>query len=181
MTNAFLCPTHTQPTMPDSPLQDWPPTLTEAQLEALTRLATTYALSHGLVYLPVAPTQPPAPTSTIHAPLALLPAPFPRRLFAHAQRIQRIYNVLYARVAMDEAFLDRVMGEAEGVGRVDEFTGQLWRRWRRLRDEGVPRVCGCAFEVLGTGLTRSAYSRCNWGSFDRIISCTPPGTARDRH
>lgn len=119
---------------------NWPPTLSEAQLQALTLLATTYALSHGLVYLPVAKAQPPAPTSTIHAPLALFPSPFPRRLFHLAQRLQRIYNVLYARIATDESFLDRVMGEVDGVGKVDEFTGQLWRRWRRLRDEGVVQV-----------------------------------------
>jgi len=119
---------------------NWPPALSEAQLEALTLLATTYALSHGLVYLPVAQNQPPAPTSAIHAPLALFPSPFPRSLFYHAQKLQRIYNVLYARVAMDERFLDRVMGEVEGVGKVDEFTGQLWRRWRKLRDGGVVQV-----------------------------------------
>lgn len=129
---------------------DWPPTLSEAQLQALTLLATTYALSHGLVYLPVAKSQPPAPTSTIHAPLALFPSPFPRRLFHLAQRLQRIYNVLYARIATDESFLDRVMGEVYGVGKVDEFTGQLWRRWRRLRDEGV-------VQPLQLGLFRSDY------------------------
>ncbi|KAH9831388.1 uncharacterized protein C8Q71DRAFT_301509 [Rhodofomes roseus] len=131
-------------------LEQWPPVLSKVQLESLTLQATTYALSHGLVYLPVATVQPPAPTSTIHAPLALFPSPFPRRLFQHAQRLQRIYNVLYARVAMDEEFLDRVMGEVEGVGKVDEFTGQLWRRWRKLRDENVPRP-------LQLGLFRSDY------------------------
>ncbi|KAH9919289.1 glutathione synthase [Fomitopsis serialis] len=51
---------------------------------------------------------------------------------------------------MDEEFLDRVMGEVEGVGKVDEFTGQLWRRWRRLRDENVARP-------LQLGLFRSDY------------------------
>ncbi|TFY58244.1 hypothetical protein EVJ58_g6541 [Rhodofomes roseus] len=51
---------------------------------------------------------------------------------------------------MDEEFLDRVMGEVEGVGKVDEFTGQLWRRWRKLRDENVPRP-------LQLGLFRSDY------------------------
>lgn len=119
---------------------DWPPALSESQLAALTILATTYALSHGLTYLPITTVQPPAPTSAIHAPLALFPSPFPRSLFDLAWKLQRIYNVLYARVALDEEFLDRVMGEVEGVGKVDEFTGQLWRRWRKLRDEGVVQV-----------------------------------------
>lgn len=131
-------------------LDKWPPTLSDTQLEALTLLATTHALSHGLVYLPVAKIQPPAPTSAIHAPIALFPSPFPRTLFQHAQRLQSTYNVLYARVATDVAFLDRVMGEAEGVGKVDEFTGQLWRRWKKLRDERPA-------QHLQLGLFRSDY------------------------
>lgn len=136
-----------------SVLQNWPPTLSDCQLDALTVLATTYALSHGLVYLPVAAIQPPVPTSVIHAPLALLPSPFPRRLFHHAQKLQRIYNVLYARVASDVAFLDRVMGQIEGVGKVDEFTGQLWERWKRLRDERHGKIV----QPLHLGLFRSDY------------------------
>ncbi|CCM00996.1 uncharacterized protein FIBRA_03044 [Fibroporia radiculosa] len=133
-----------------SPLSSWPPTLSDAQLASITLLATTYALSHGLVYLPVETVQPPAPISTIHAPLALFPSPFPRRLFQLAQRLQNTYNVLYARVATDDDFLDRVMGAVEGAGRVDEFTGQLWRRWQKVRDEGI-------VQPLHLGLFRSDY------------------------
>ena len=139
--------------MSHSALESWPPNLSDSQLEALTLLATTYALSHGLVYLPVAKVQPPAPTSAIHAPLALFPSPFPRKLFVHAQKLQRTYNILYARVASDIAFLDRVMGEVEGVGKVDEFTGQLWRRWKKLRDERH----GNLVQPLHLGLFRSDY------------------------
>ncbi|PSR73740.1 hypothetical protein PHLCEN_2v10430 [Hermanssonia centrifuga] len=136
--------------MTETPLISWPPELAEEQLTALTLQATTYALSHGLVYLPIAKTQPPAPTSTIHAPLALFPSPIPRKLFEQARALQRIYNVLYSRVATDVQFLDNVMGEVEGVGKVDEFTGQLWRRWKRLRDEGIT-------QSLQLGLFRSDY------------------------
>lgn len=42
---------------------------------------------------------------------------------------------------MAEDFLDAVMGAEVGVGRVDEFTGQLWRIWKRLRSEGITQVC----------------------------------------
>lgn len=49
--------------------------------------------------------------------------------------------MLYARVAMDTEFLDRVMGVDEGVGKVDDFTGQLWRIWKELREEGIAQVC----------------------------------------
>jgi hypothetical protein len=91
--------------------------------------------------LPTALAQPSAPTSAIHAPLSLVPFPFPRRLFRLAQRLQRIYNVLYARIAMDEDFLDEVMGAVQGVGKVDQFVGQLWTGWKQLRDEGLVQVC----------------------------------------
>ena len=150
------------PSKPTS-LPKWPPEVTEAHLETLTLLATTFALSHGLLYLPVSSSSPsssaapapvlatppkftthtPAPTSAIHAPLTIFPTPFPRRLFTHAQHLQRAYNVLYARIAMDWTFLDTVMGEIEGVGRVDEFVGQLWRGWRAVREaEGASTQVG---------------------------------------
>ncbi|KAH7885005.1 glutathione synthase [Phlebopus sp. FC_14] len=129
---------------------EWPPALTDAQLETLVHHATTYALAHGLAYLPPAPTQPPAPSSAIHAPISLLPAPVPRSLFYRAQKLQSLYNKLYARVAMDDEFLDRVMGAVDGVGRADEFTGTLWRGWKQIRDEGI-------VQPFHLGLFRSDY------------------------
>ncbi|KAI0050881.1 glutathione synthase [Auriscalpium vulgare] len=129
----------------------WPPEVTPDQLEQLTLLATTYALSHSLLYLPphgdIPP--PPAPASAIHAPLSLFPTPVPRELFVRARRIQRAYNVLYARVAIDNKFLDEIMG-AGGVADVDEFTGELWRAWKGLREEGP-------VQPLHLGLFRSDY------------------------
>lgn len=119
---------------------EWPPVITESQLEALILYATTYALSHGLLYLPATTPQPLAPTSAIHAPLSVFPSPVPRRLFDQACRLQKAYNVLYARVAMDHEFLDLIMGGVEGVGKVDEFVGTMWRGWKQLRDEGLVQV-----------------------------------------
>ena len=90
----------------------WPPDLTTEQLEQLTLLATTYALSHSLLYLPPhSPDKrpPPAPEPAIHAPVSLIPAPIPRRIFTQSLNLQRIYNTLYARVALDVSFLDQVM------------------------------------------------------------------------
>lgn len=112
----------------------------EKEIQELTRLATTYALAHGLLYLPVGNVQPAAPTSAIHAPIALFPTSFPRTKFLLAQKLQPLYNVLYARVATDEKFLDGVMGGVDGVGKVDPFTGELWRCWKQLRDEGIQQV-----------------------------------------
>ncbi|TCD62642.1 hypothetical protein EIP91_006595 [Steccherinum ochraceum] len=144
-------PTPVTGTMSRQSLQ-WPPEISESELDTLTLLATTYALSHGLVYLPVAKVQPPAPTSTIHAPLSLFPSPIPRKQFEKAKNLQSLYNVLYARIATDVDFLDRVMGEEQGVGQVDEFTGQLWRQWKRLRDREAGIV-----QPLHLGMFRSDY------------------------
>jgi glutathione synthetase len=130
---------------------DWPPSLSEDRLQELTLRATSYALSHGLLYLPVAAQQPPVPSSAIHAPLSLFPSPFPKDLFEQAQRLQGIYNVLYSSIAMDENFLDEVMGAITGVGAVDEFVGQLWTGWKKLRDEQS------IVQPLQLGLFRSDY------------------------
>ncbi|KAF4617135.1 hypothetical protein D9613_005773 [Agrocybe pediades] len=130
----------------------WPPALSDTQLETLTVYATSYALSHGLLYLPPTASgrQPTVPSSAIHAPISLFPAPFPRKLFDQGRRIQKAYNILYARIAMDEEFLDRIMGAEEGVGKVDDFIGQLWRGWKKLRDVGL-------VQPLQFGLFRSDY------------------------
>lgn len=136
----------------------WPPAITDEQKQHLTLLATTYALSHGLLYLPVNSYPPPAPTSAIHAPLALFPSPFPRHLFENAQRLQRIYNVLYARIAMDVEFLDEVMGD-RGVAKVDEFTGQLWQNWKAIRDEGIVQVRNAILDARLTDTLQAVTPR----------------------
>ena len=123
--------------MPGFDFASWPPQLSQVQLEELTVHATSYALSHGLLYLPPVLPLPSVPSAAIHAPLSLFPSPLPRRLFEQAKKLQEIYNVLYSRVALDEEFLDRVMGAEHGVGKVDDFTGQLWKGWKALRDEGI--------------------------------------------
>lgn len=119
---------------------EWPPQISDSQLAELHLLAATYALSHGLLYLPVNGGTA-TPTSAIHAPLSLFPSPFPRRIFHLAQRLQSTYNILYARIAMDDAFLDQVMGSEHGVGQVDDFVGNLWSGWKSLRDKGLSKVC----------------------------------------
>ncbi len=120
----------------------WPPDVTTEQLNQLTLLATTHALSHSIIYLPpVSPENPPppAPESVVLAPISLIPAPIPRQLFAKALTLQHAYDTLYARVALDTSFLDQIMGPG-GVADVDDFTSSLWTAWKKLRDEGVPPV-----------------------------------------
>jgi glutathione synthase len=120
----------------------WPPKLSDEQLAILVANASTFSLAHGLLYLPPGyPLDSPPPQAAIHAPLSLIPSPFPKDLFATARRLQRTYNTLYARIAMDIAFLDDIMGAEKGVGRVDDYIGTLWRGWKRLRDENqLPQV-----------------------------------------
>ncbi|KAG8963865.1 hypothetical protein FRC03_002484 [Tulasnella sp. 419] len=129
----------------------WPPKITEEQHKELVKLSTTFALTRGLSYLPVHPPEgpPPAPTSSIHAPFTLFPAPFPRHLFEQSLKIQRIYNVLYSRIALDEEFIDSIMKEVEPA---DPFTGTLWKGWRSLRKEE-----GGLVQRLHLGLFRSDY------------------------
>lgn len=114
----------------------WPPTLTPAQVSALAVQATDYALSHGLIYRPAG--SPPPSTHAHHAPVSLLPSPFPREAFESAVRLQPLLNELYARVALEDAFLERVIGG--NVAKVDDFQKGLWEVYRQVRNEGVQPV-----------------------------------------
>ena len=142
--------------MEPSSLPPWPPTLSPEQHDHLLLLSATYALSHGFILLPPNPTHP--PTHTIAAPISLFPTPFPRHLYQLAKDIQPIYNALYARIALDWEFLDRVMGGS--VSKVDSFQGELWRGWRSVRDELVQvRVMD-----VGEDWADVRCSRYNWVS-----------------
>lgn len=135
-----------------SQLPAWPPAdlLDGARLEALSSDARDYALTHGLVYraLPAAQGQAPPPDTAIHAPLTLLPSPHPRVLYEHAQKLQPLFNQLYAKVALDDAFLEQVIGGA--VAKVDDFQRRLYEIWLRVREEGV-------VQNAHLGLFRSDY------------------------
>lgn len=138
----------------------WPPALTPEQQAILVQKATTRALATGLLYLPPGyPLETPPPQAAIHAPLSLFPAPFPRESFRLAQDIQSLYNVLYSNITMDTAWLDEIMGAEQGVGRVDDFIGQLWRGWKAMRDSGkISQVSKMA--VLRYILTEHDRSLC---------------------
>lgn len=125
-------------------LPSWPPKLSDAQREALLRESSIWALAHGFALLPSPPGDP--ATATIAAPLSLLPSPFPAGEYAKARRLQVAYNALYARVALDERFLDRVMAD---VAPVDAFQAELWSRWKGVR--------GQLTQPLQLGLFRSDY------------------------
>ncbi|GAA5959576.1 hypothetical protein JCM8115_003757 [Rhodotorula mucilaginosa] len=130
--------------------QEWPPKQGD---EAVLELASDWALSNGLVLRPpTSSTDDAAYTrpgqSVIHAPYALYPSAFPRKLFQQAIDLQAAYNRLYADVTVDDAFLDQVIGGA--VSKVDEFQGRLYDIWKQVKKEGIR-------QPLALGLFRSDY------------------------
>ncbi|POY70883.1 putative Glutathione synthase [Rhodotorula taiwanensis] len=134
--------------------QDWPPQSGEAAQAAVLDLACDWALANGLVLRPQ--TGSPAATTlgskpgqlAIHAPFALYPSAFPRRLFQQALALQPVYNQLYADVTVDDRFLEHVIGGA--VSKVDEFQGRLYEIWKQVKREGI-------MQPLSLGLFRSDY------------------------
>ncbi|SCV73872.1 BQ2448_6302 [Microbotryum intermedium] len=130
----------------------WPPSLSSAQEANLLTLASDFALTHGLVYRP--PPPPPSSgaklstTTSVHAPYSLFPQPFPRHLFTQAQRLQPLYNALYAHVTVDDEALDQIVGTE--VVQVDPFQKQLYDMYRLVREEGIK-------QPLHLGLFRSDY------------------------
>lgn len=119
----------------------WPPSLTSHQLSSLSSSSTDYALSHGLIYRPPVSTSTsstPSTSSVIHAPFSLLPSPFPRDLFNNANHLQPAFNYLYSKIALDDKFLERVIGGS--VVKVDDFQKALWDVWNRVRKQGISQV-----------------------------------------
>ncbi|WFD31655.1 glutathione synthase [Malassezia sp. CBS 17886] len=132
-------------------LPEWPPheMLDATRVESMSSDARDYALGHGLVYRMVpAPGELPPSDAVVHAPMSLMPTPFPRTLYDQGVELQPLYNKLYARVAMDDAFLADVL---EGsVAKVDEFQRRLYEIWQTVRAEGISQP----FQL---GLFRSDY------------------------
>lgn len=85
---------------------------------------------------------PPAPeVAVVHAPLALLPAPFPAASFRKAAEAATAFNTLIAAVAADGAYLQQTLAPA---AEYDDFT--VRRTWMSLRSfQMSPHVlCTCA-------------------------------------
>lgn len=110
-------------------LPQWPPAVSDAQVTALVGQVTDYALAHGIVYRPTG--RAPSSTHAHHAPISLLPSPFPREAFFSALELQPMLNQLYAAVALDDDFLAKVVGA--NVAKVDEFQRGLWDVYTKVR------------------------------------------------
>lgn len=134
-----------------SQLPVWPPAeLCHAdKLGLISCDARDYALAHGIVYraLPAAGNPTPQDT-TIHAPMTVVPTPFPRALFEKARKLQPLFNQLYARVAMADDFLVSVFETS--VCKVDDFQRRLYDIWLAVCDEGI-------VQRMHLGLFRNDY------------------------
>lgn len=125
-------------------LSNWPPQYTSEQEAQLLEDACAWSLGHGLAFKPTSLES----TQVVHGPFALYPTAFPRSCFNQAQALQTAYNALYARIASDQDFLDKVVGGT--VAKVDAFQGGLYSIWKQVRTQGIK-------QDLVLGLFRSDY------------------------
>ena len=105
-----------------------------------------FALSHGLTVRPQ--TYSEGNHLASHIPVTLFPTPFPHKNWEHAVRIQKLYNLLYARVADDVEWLGGVISEYilwrvcpdNRLSEVDEFISRLWELYKTCQYEGIVQV-----------------------------------------
>ena len=62
---------------------------------------------------------PDMPLATMHAPLTVLPAPFPQGSFEKAKAAMELFNTLIDRVSCDDEYLQSTLGPA---AEYDDFT-----------------------------------------------------------
>jgi len=99
----------------DSVWGSYPPKTSDEQLDYLAQTVKDWTIFNGLTVRPN-PSFINDETNSNHvlatnAPVTLYPSPFPRECFEQAQRLQALYNELYAAIASDEAWLGQIMQE----------------------------------------------------------------------
>ena len=101
--------------------------------------AVSWAAQHGLlVGLDSAESGPAMCASFTHAPMSLLPTPFPREVFELALRVSPSFAALCDAVSRDDEFLRTSLS---GVIKTDEFTRRIWDIYERCgAQEGRHRV-----------------------------------------
>ncbi|KAI9597537.1 glutathione synthase [Syncephalis fuscata] len=121
----------------------YPPKLSPEQLNELLDTALDWGSAHGLIV--GAPNEP--SQRLVHAPLALLPSPFPRGCFEEARSLQPLFNELMDRVSRDDDFLVSIF---ESVSKVDTFTGRLYDMYKKAKEQGIT-------QNITLGMHRSDY------------------------
>ena len=94
---------------------NYPPSLSSEQEAYLVQVVKDWSIQHGLTVRPspsiVSEEVNPKHVLATNAPVTLFPSPFPRKCFEQAQRLQSVYNELYAAISSDEVWLEEVMEE----------------------------------------------------------------------
>lgn len=113
---------------------DLPTEIPEDELKELAAKAKDWALMHGAAMRSKSNF---SCDSLQFAPFILLPSPFPRKEFQKAIELQTVLNELTHKVAHSREFLSSCLREAV---QVDEFTGNLFKIYETVQDEGVTQV-----------------------------------------
>ncbi|KAF7949284.1 hypothetical protein EAE96_008449 [Botrytis aclada] len=129
----------------------YPPEISAKESEQLLVTIKDWSIAHGLAVRPpptFLPTEAdPHGVLATTAPVTLFPSPFPRICFEQAKSVQKAYNLLYASISQDEAFLKDIVQE---ILEVDDFIAELWRVHVKVKSEGY-------VQNLSLGLFRSDY------------------------
>jgi glutathione synthase len=100
------------------------PAVTAAEQTSLRDESLSWAAQHGLlVATEGAPGGATMPAVFTHAPVSLLPTPFPRGAFELAKEVSPFFAELSDLVSRDHAFLETTLS---GVLETDAFTKRLW-------------------------------------------------------
>nr|CAG8468455.1 8035_t:CDS:2 [Entrophospora candida] len=129
-------------------VDDYPPlNLSNENLEQLKKLAIDWSLSHGLNIRPKNFNQQQSSSSVLHAPISLLPTPFPRKQFDLVVELQPLFNVLYHKLSNDHQLISNVIEE---ISNVDDFIAKLYDIYLKIRKEGN-------IQPITLGIHRSDY------------------------
>nr|CAG8478739.1 7399_t:CDS:2 [Entrophospora candida] len=124
--------------------------ISNENLENLKELAIDWSLAHGLAIKSNSSdinNKLIATAIATHAPVSLVPSPFPKELFQTALELQPIFNLLFHRISEDHDFISNVI---EDIIKVDDFIKNLYEIYLKVRNEGVK-------QTVSLGLHRSDY------------------------
>lgn len=114
--------------------------IAEKAMERIVKQVQAWTGVHGLMYTD-------GKLNWSHAPVSLLPNPFPRTAFENCQRVQPIINQLMDKISRDKS---TVMDRLSATCKADPFTQRLMDIYAKIPEEQVKR--GVQF-----GIFRSDY------------------------
>jgi glutathione synthase len=129
---------------------EFPPPLSDEQLEVLVEDIKDWQLTHGSL-LKLVNTDEDSTVLAHPVGACLFPTLFPRKLFEQALDLQKTYNKLYTRVAEDGEWLSETL---KGLIETDDLAKTLWEIHQEVRDEGY-------VQDASLGIFRSDYMLSN--------------------